>query len=467
MTPARTRRWLAVVCGACALGMLPACATTVPVADRTLAAHPKAWVAVVPRAVRATPEFAALLEARKREYATEVVEYDPAVGTPAQRLALVQSTLRRIGQDAAPGHGYALLVGSPDALPMAWRFQGVDSPVLTDMPLGALLDAGAEPIPAAQWRAALTAEPAWLVGRIPYDQPPLIAATLSASCRQMAGTTGEHTDALLASDGVAEAWVLAVARGDLRRMGWTATLAGNAGSCDQPATDGLCALWRETTPELLAVAAPSVRSVEGGGLGTLLPGQCVNGPAPGMTPALGALLAGGFGEPSNDVLRSLFEQGWLAGACAFTETVDGAPLAPWLRLQASLPVDLGSDAPLGNCVESARRRFWVRAEDDVGMLFTSTRQARDRAALALVTYGDPALRCANSVAPGEAPAHALVVPGSGGAEGTSPAAGSGTAPTTTAGEEPSTWPRWAAFCGLLVFVVAVLLWLFGRKQPAR
>ncbi len=72
---------------------------------------------------------------------------------------------------------------------------------------------------------------------------------LSGTCRQMAGTTGEHTEALLASDGVAESWVLAVARGDLRRMA-EASLAGNAGSCDQTAPDGLCMLWRQATPQL-------------------------------------------------------------------------------------------------------------------------------------------------------------------------------------------------------------------------
>ena len=471
MNAASAARWLVVVCAVCAaaaLGVLPGCASPVPVADQTLAAHPKAWVAVVPQAVRATPEFAALLEARKREYATEVVEYDPAVGTPAQRLALVQSTLRRVGQDATAGAGYVLLVGSPDALPMAWRFQGVAGTVLTDLPVGALLDSSADPIPSTTWRAAMTTQPAWLVGRIPYDDAQMVATMLASSCRQMAGTTGEHTEALLASDGVAESWVLAVARGDLRRMGWDATLAGNAGSCDQPAPDGLCMLWRQATPQLVAVAAPNVRSAAGGGLGTLLPGQCVNGPPTGMTPALGALLAGGFGDPSNEVLHSLFAQGWMAGACAFTQPIEGAPLAPWLRLQASLPVDLGADAPLGNSVESARRRFWARAEGDVGMLFDSTRAARDRAALALVTYGDPALRCANSVAPAATPAHALVVPAEGGAAtGTGAPGSSATSAADDSANAPATWPRWAAFLGLLVFVVAVLLWLFGRKQPAR
>ncbi len=107
----------AVVAVACAgavaaLGALLGCAAPVPVADQTLAAHPKAWVAV-PQSVRATPAFAALLAARKREYATEVVEYDPAVGTPAQRLALVQSTLRRVGQDATSKRWLRAAGGQP------------------------------------------------------------------------------------------------------------------------------------------------------------------------------------------------------------------------------------------------------------------------------------------------------------------------------------------------------------------
>lgn len=452
---------------------LAGCTTQVPIAERTLGAQPTTWVAVVPRAVRSSPEFARLVETRKRQYTVEIVEYDPDVGTPAQRLDVARTALNRVGAPLNDVAGYVLLIGGPNALSMGpWHFEHVRTPVLTDFALGAQLDTTADVIPAAEWRKALEQEPRWLVGRIPFDEPALAVRVIERSLAQMDGADAPTGFALLGSGGIAEAWLLASTRNELRQQGWNATLVGSAGSCDAPAPKGVLPEWDRQAPTIVVLAAQPTPSSDGIGLRGMMPSASAREPATGTSPALLAAFASSFGEPTNPVLRSLFEDGWSAGTVAFTAPVSASPLGAAWRMSVLLPADLASGAPLGNATEASRRRYWAQAGQDLGMLLPGTDQWRATNSLSVVAYGDPALRAANSPSAVSATSHApglpLVID-----EPTTAATANPAAPqpgtlavdgSLAAGDAGSSNTRWYALGALGVFLVAFALWLLSRKR---
>jgi hypothetical protein len=450
------------------------CSTTVPVAERTLAASPPTWVAVVPRTVRASPEFAQLVRTRKLQYSVEVVEYDAETGSPDQRLAVVRAALERVGSTTDGIAGYVLLVGGPATLPMGpWKFEGVEAPIYTDFPLGAELHPSAQPFPASEWRAALEREPRWLVGRIPYDEPALAVRVMSLSLQQMSDTTQPLNNVLLGAGGIGEAWFLASSRNELREQGCHAILVGRGGSCNAPAPAGVLPEWDRESPQLVVLAAQPVPKSSGDGLIGVLPGTSAREPVAGTPPALLTVFASDFGHPDNRVLRSLFDQGWTAGAVVFTAPVAAQPLTSAWRMSVLLPADLASGAPLGNSTEASRRRFWNQAGKDIGLIFGDAQKWRAHNALSVVVYGDPALRAARSSAPsgssGQAPGLEIVKD--------SPAPTTEGTPLALVGAQESSeipsgplpasdtyaWYRFAGLAALLLFLVGVVLWLLVRK----
>ncbi len=450
------------------------CSTTVPVAERTLAANPPHWVAVVPRTVRASAEFAQLLRTRKLQYSVEVVEYDAETGSPDQRLAVVRAALERIGSTTDGIAGYVLLVGGPATLPMGpWKFEGVDAQIFTDFPLGAELHPSAQPFPASEWRAALEREPRWLVGRIPYDEPALAVRVMSLSLRQMSDTTQPLSNALLGAGGISEAWFLASSRNELRQQGCHAILVGSGGSCNAPAPAGVLPEWDRESPQLVVLAAQPAPHSSGDGLIQVLPGASAREPVAGTPPALLTVFASDFGLPSNRVLRSLFDQGWTAGAVVFTAPVAAQPLSAAWRMSVLLPADLASGAPLGNSTEASRRRYWTQAGRDLGIIFGDAHKWRAHNALSAVIYGDPALRAARSSAPagssGQAPGLEIVkdtpppiadsTPATAGAAHESGETPRGSPPAS----DSLAWYRFAGLAALLIFLVGVVLWLLVRK----
>ncbi|MBL9141411.1 MAG: hypothetical protein JNK53_06045 [Phycisphaerae bacterium] len=456
---------------ACTLALIAAlalagCTTTVPVAEQTLAARPAAWLAVVPRQVAATPAFTRLAAARRAEYEVTVVEYDPASGTPAQRLALVQSAIASATRTATDGvHGFVFIVGSPNAIPMGpWEFEGVAQAIYTDLPLSAALDTSSGRIGSADWHAALTAAPKWVVGRLPYDDPGVVGAALQGSLAHMGRSTSTSGHALLAATGVAEGWAMAAARGQIQRDGWSAELAGATGSCDVSAPGGLLPLWSAQSPRIVAIAAPTPDPSTTGALQGMLVNRASSDASAASSPALLVAFTGSFGHPDDDTMRSLFAGQWTAGIVAFTAPVAPFPVGPAWQMAITLPHDLAQGATLGTSTEAARRRFWSQSGRDVGLIMPGTDRWRAHTALSLAVVGDPALRAAQGDAPPTTASTGLpiVAPQT----ATSPPPEPTTAAIAAAPDPAADhmWPKWLGLGALMLFFIAVAAWLVARRS---
>lgn len=466
MRPARAM----AACVAVLVGALvsAACAPRSPAADATLAASPTRWVALAPSEVAATPEFQRLVEIRRSQFEVQVVEYAPTDSAQAS-LARLRSALDAASQPpgaaAAPVPGFVLIVGSPERVSMGpWNFEGLDTPVLTDLPLASGLPTPAPapdavaPIAATAWRPALEREPAWLVGRLPFDDTALMRRVLDATVRQMAGSTAPTGSALLGAQGVVESWNLSSARRALRERGWRASLEGPRGPADRATNDGVLAEWSSESPQLVELADEARGAQAAPPLGTLLR------PAPGAArpqhPALVVALAGGGIAWPGAPLSALLSDEFAAGGAVFTGPSAPFPLGPAAGLARSLPTALAQGSSLAQSVEAARRRYWIESASDLGMAVPGTPRWRLLNTLSLTTLGDPALRVAGSIAP----TPPLVIPPASAATTNAAAEGASSASPSDPASDGWMTPKWIALGALLAFLAAMLLWLLLRRS---
>jgi hypothetical protein len=307
------------------------------------------------------------------------------------------------------------------------------------------------------------------VGRIPFDEPTRDLRLIDSTIKKMSDYTDSTVSAFLFYGGTGEAWLLASSRDALRRMNWSATLAGSDGCCDESAPSGILPAWDRGAPHLAVMAAPSLPQRDGSGLRGVLPGVVAREPAPRTPPALAIALAPEFCNASNHSMASLFDYGWIAGGAGFTGPASATPLTPAWQLAVLLPADLASGAPLGNSVEASRRRYWVQTGRDPAMLLWGTERWRSLNTLGAVVYGDPALRAVRSPSPPEAlpaattaAALPLIVEEP---VVTAPDSASADTPASTEGPAPSNpWLRWLGVCALAVFCLALLAWLLTRQS---
>lgn len=447
-----------------------ACAPRAPAADATLASSPTRWVALAPAEVAATPEFRRLVEVRRTQFEVQVVEYastDSAQASLARLRAVLDAASPTPSTTTTTAPGFVLIVGGPDRVSMGpWFFEGLDTPVLTDLPLASGLPVPAQvsdsPAPTAfaatTWRPALERQPAWLVGRLPFDDAALTRRVLDATVRQMAGSTASAGSALLGAQGMVESWNLSSARRALRERGWRASLEGPRGPADRATDDGVLAEWSRESPQLVELADEARGAAAAPPLGTLLR------PAPGASkpqhPALViALTSAGVAWPGAP-LSALLSDEYAAGGAVFTGPSAPFPLGPAAGLARSLPIALAQGSSLAQSVESARRRYWIESASDLGMAVPGTPRWRLLNTLSLTTLGDPALRIAGS----SAPTPPLVIPPSSTETARTTAE---TAPSASPAEPASgSWltPKWISLGALLAFLGAMLLWLLSRRS---
>jgi hypothetical protein len=168
-------------------------------------------------------------------------------------------------------------------------------------------------------------------------------------------------------------------------------------------------------------------------------------------------------NPADGTLEALAADGWISGAVGFTQEVAPYPLGAAVAVARRLPCDLADGAPLGVAVESARRRYWGLAANDVGMVVPGTDGWRARVALSLTAMGDPAVRAARNVTP-PAPSGPVLS-----AAPTVPAAPPHAAPPEPDPERPEpVWEfpspgKWVALGALALFFAAFGAWLVTRR----
>lgn len=190
------------------------------------------WTIAVPSKLRALPEVDALIRARGERSAVQVVEFDAAAGTGESRLESLRASLAKLPHGTAMDE-HLLVVGSPSTISMGpWNFEGVKTPIATDWLLTNEAAVDGHSVARGQWQPALAGMPARTVGRIPFDDPRLVATAARATLAHDSSGAATAGTALLGASGTAYAWPMATVRRELRNHGWSASLCGRGGSCD-------------------------------------------------------------------------------------------------------------------------------------------------------------------------------------------------------------------------------------------
>jgi hypothetical protein len=396
------------------------------------ASRPERWTIAIPRAYRELPDVQALVAARTARFTVEVIDIDPAAGTPAERLDALRTRLAEAerGAPAAGGgeradgvHDHLLVVASPAVIPMGpWAFEGAEAPIATDWLLSNDVPLSGGRVAAGDWQRALASKPRRTVGRIPFDDLRMVSVAMRATLAHDRASTADAGSALLGASGTAYAWTMASARGELRTAGWDAALLGEGGSCDGP-SGAFSARWRgesgETRPALVCVAGAPYEALDGNGPGRGIRWILQTVPAAespallgndaalrGRSDALMVAFVPGFARAESPDIASLFAWRQAAAIAGFTGDVALSPVGPALRGMTGVPSQLAEGMPIGIALEASRLRYWAEAGDDLAAWMPAAAQDRAQIALSAVLYGDPALQAART--PKEAPKAATV-----------------------------------------------------------
>lgn len=403
------------------------------------------WTIAVPSSLRALPEVDALIRARGDRFAVQVVEFDAAAGTAESRLESLRASLAKLPHGTAMDE-HLLVVGSPAAISMGpWNFEGVKTPIATDWLLTNEAAVDGHSVERGQWQPALAGMPARTVGRIPFDDPRLVAAAARATLAHDASSAASSGTALLGASGTAYAWPMATVRRELRNHGWSASLRGRGGSCDGSA-DGFQGAWTKDggvgRPSMVIAAGSQYEPLDGVGgprgirwilrtdPASQAPSQQANA-VPGATGASSILVAyvPHFARADNPDIADLFAWQQASAVAGFTADVAASPMGPALAAMQDLPLQLADGRSLGLAVETSRAHFWHAAEGDLFAWMPASREDRAAAALSAVIYGDPALQAIRTMSPTDASNKAVdqdvaLIAGAEGAAGASAATGS-------------------------------------------
>jgi hypothetical protein len=269
-----------------------------------------------------------------------------------------------------------------------------------------------------QWQPALAGMPARTVGRIPFDDPRLVAAAARATLAHDASSSATTGTALLGASGTAYAWPMATVRRELRNHGWSASLRGRGGSCDGSA-DGFQEGWTKggsvTPPSMVIAAGSQYEPLDGVGgprgirwilrtdPASKAPSQQANA-ASGAAGASSILVAfvPQFARADNPDIADLFAWQQASAVAGFTADVAVSPMGPALAAMQDLTLQLADGRSLGLAVETSRAHFWHAAEGDLLAWMPASREDRSVAALSAVIYGDPALQAARTTKPMDA-----------------------------------------------------------------
>jgi hypothetical protein len=391
----------ALIASCSAIAVAAGCSSTRPVPPARAEGAPRdRWTIAVASSLRALPEVQALVRARGDRFDVQVVEFDPAAGSADARLAALRAQLASTAPPAGAGE-HLLVVGSPSTVPMGpWRFEGVDAPIATDWLLTGDCPVADGSVRQDDWQPRMRSAPRRTVGRIPFDDPRLVAAGAAATLERERASTGTTGLALLGAAGTGYAWPLASARRELRAAGWDAWLDGHGGSCDRPA-DAFDADWRTgdapRRPALVVAAGPQYEPLDGSGQARGIRWILRTSPWNGRTaPGSGAAsvlvaFSPGFARPTNPDLADLFGSGQVAAIAGFTGEVAASPLGPALETIRDFPRILADGMALGPAIERERSHYWRSASGDLVAWMPSAQQDRAVVALSAVLYGDPAL----------------------------------------------------------------------------
>lgn len=412
------------------LGLTTGCRTADEAIERYRTREVERFVILTTPALAETAILASFVELKRAQGLETTIVAVAASPTPATAIR----ELRRRVAERRPAAGelaYALIIGAPSEIPMpAWSFEGLDEDLTCDLPYFFESDAGPEELISEEaWSRAFDDDFPWVIGRIPFSRPELVARVLDAT-RRFSELRGPPR-ALLG----AERWnlwfdsslILSRARAAMADHGWQTTLMGEDAPCDlaiagthpEEGEDRVAFLreWGRSAPRFVYTLSHGGANSIGGSLvpaniltakqaaiikshlplfkarGLVKDGQTFPVyPSAPASPAIFFATGCSSGLPAGLHLRDLFEFGWICGFGGYTALSSPLPLFTALNAEvntadvfaAGLPVGLALRALKETYLEAARGSPTYWALDVV-------RRHAARNVLASVYYGDPSL----------------------------------------------------------------------------
>lgn len=346
------------------------------------------------------------------------------------RCLKVQAELAKRVEKLGGSAGYALILATPDELIMGpWKFEGLDRPRLSDVPffLGQPCPPEKE-IPKDVWNALLERNYAWNTGRIPYEDPSLLAVIFDSTKRYF-NNAQETRRAMLGAERFAvpfdSSLILNSAKDELSSRGWEVDLHARdwpydielgrktSGRPEWSLKEDFMRSWAKTSPRF-------IYTLSHGGSHSIgrylidpavlkrLSNKTEQGKLIGDTPYYGrenrersfkprtptVLFSSGCfsGSPRSAVIRDLFRNGWLAGFAGFLDLSIPLPLVAALNSEVNVAKFAASKLPMSRVIRLIREVYVDQSSyDPFYWLVPYVRRSLMTNCLASIYYGDPSL----------------------------------------------------------------------------
>ena len=397
--------------------------------------QPQRYVIVHPEGRETVPEYIEFARWKSQQgYAIEWIPFSMAA-SPEQRFRSVSQQLKK-RRPAAGDSAYLLIAATDEELPMGpWQPAGTDLTIRSDLPLLAGREVLGGRLEAADWQPAIAFPPAWICGRIPYEDPEVVAAALK-SARIFQQKQGPRS-ALLGSERFAVAsdasLVMAGVRNDLKALDWNTHLFNEDWPRDRELDEmtanitattkhdqgetvwkfklnwSFISSWKTTSPDLVYVISHSSGFTDNGiryvGAGDQLftpraffywNNKEVNPLDEKLSPATPAIfLTTGctMGDPENPILELMTVKGWAAAIVTGTHNTAPLPLFAAIRAERSAPLYFAAGLTVGQSHHATLNAYLQDSRWDPGnwLLYPWAKKAKLQNVLGLTIYGDPSI----------------------------------------------------------------------------
>lgn len=433
--PTHAFRWICC----CLIFWSVGCVSVERQAERYQQLQPQRYVIVHPEGREATAEYVEFAQWKSQQgYAVEWVSFDAAL-PPEQRFRNVSRQLKKM-RPAEGKSAYLLIAASDEELPMGpWEPAGTDLSIHSDLPLLAGREELGGHLETGDWKPATTYPPTWICGRIPFEDPQVIATTLR-SARVFHEKKGP-IHALLGSERFAIAndssMVMAGVRDDLDKLEWNTQLFNEDWPRDKDLEEitmeyvvtnkkganktiskhllewSFIDSWNFQSPDLVYTISHATQVIHKGseytGVGDKLfypfafmvwnnpkidTGYEQRSPE---TPAIFFSTGCKMGKPDNEMLKLMAGKGWAAAMVTGTHNTAPLPLLAAIRAERSAPLYLAGGLSVGKSHYATMNAYLKDSNWDPAnwLLYPWAKKAKLQNILGLTIYGDPSISMEN------------------------------------------------------------------------
>ena len=431
----RYRLWIGCWLMLCASG----CVSIEQQSQRYQQLQPQRYVIVHPEGRESVPEYIEFARWKSQQgYSIEWIPFSMAA-SPEQRFGSISRQLKE-RRPAAGDSAYLLIAATDEELPMGpWQPVGTDLTIRSDLPLLAGREVLGGRLETSDWQPAVAFPPTWICGRIPYEDPEVVAAALK-SARIFQQKQGPRS-ALLGSERFAvasdAALVMAGVRNDLQALDWSTHLFNEDWPREQKLDDktvnvtatrkgdryletskyqiewSFISSWNFNSPDIVYVISHASGYIKNGkryiGAGTQLfaPRAFCHWNDPEFntrheqrsptTPAIFLTTGCTMGNPENPMLELMTVKGWAAAIVTGTHNTAPLPLFAAIRAERSAPLYFAAGLTVGQSHHATLNAYLRDSNWDPGnwLLYPWAKKAKLQNVLGLTIYGDPSISMEN------------------------------------------------------------------------